>query len=265
MSQLRNIIIGVLFFILPLGFCYADPPPQSFQVSVSGTVLGTSVSFSGFSSPNAFITLQEDGNVAGTFLANSDGTFSYTLTAQQTGSHNYGLYVTDGQGRVTPTYGFVLTLYPMTETLVSDILLPTTIDVTTGQGGGAGQNVNLFGSAYENSQVTLFVHSNTFTETTTPGTDGNWSHILATYLNTGSHTAYAMLNMQNGLQSINSSTVNFNVSCGIADLNCDGRVNLTDFSILMYYWGTNNQIADINQDGIVDLSDFSIMMFYWTG
>jgi len=53
--------------------------------------------------------------------------------------------------------------------------------------------------------------------------------------------------------------------CAGADLNHDGRVNITDFSILLYYWGTNNACADQNHDGTVDLTDFSIMMFYWTG
>ncbi len=55
------------------------------------------------------------------------------------------------------------------------------------------------------------------------------------------------------------------VPCPEADLNHDGRVNLTDFSILLYYWGTDNTCADQNQNGNVELIDFSIMMYYWTG
>lgn len=56
-----------------------------------------------------------------------------------------------------------------------------------------------------------------------------------------------------------------------ADLNCDNKVNVYDFSILMSYWGTNGSGAtscrspDINQDGIVDIIDYSIMMSQWTG
>jgi hypothetical protein len=51
-----------------------------------------------------------------------------------------------------------------------------------------------------------------------------------------------------------------------ADLNCDGRVNITDFSILMYWWGkkTPGVRADINKDGIVNLVDLSIMLYWWT-
>jgi hypothetical protein len=52
------------------------------------------------------------------------------------------------------------------------------------------------------------------------------------------------------------------------DLNKDGKINIVDFSILMYFWNqTNpsNPCADINKDGIVNLTDFSIMLYWWTG
>ena len=56
-----------------------------------------------------------------------------------------------------------------------------------------------------------------------------------------------------------------------ADLNCDNKVNLADYAILMSFWekdpsGANScQSPDINQDGKVNLADFSIMMSLWTG
>jgi hypothetical protein len=49
------------------------------------------------------------------------------------------------------------------------------------------------------------------------------------------------------------------------DLNCDGAVNLVDFSILLFNWNSSAEVADINSDGTVSLPDFSIMLFYWTG
>ena len=60
-------------------------------------------------------------------------------------------------------------------------------------------------------------------------------------------------------------TVGGEAVCAEADLNGDGRVNITDFSILLYHWGTDNECADQNQNGVVDLIDFSVMMYYWTG
>ncbi|MBI3571906.1 hypothetical protein HY091_00005, partial [Candidatus Kaiserbacteria bacterium] len=52
------------------------------------------------------------------------------------------------------------------------------------------------------------------------------------------------------------------------DLNCDGGVNLTDFSILLFFWKATNPTnarADINHDGSVNVVDFSIMLYQWTG
>ena len=50
-----------------------------------------------------------------------------------------------------------------------------------------------------------------------------------------------------------------------ADLNGDGKVNLIDFSILLFHWGKLYAPADLNRDGTVDLPDFSILLFQWTG
>lgn len=54
-----------------------------------------------------------------------------------------------------------------------------------------------------------------------------------------------------------------------ADLNVDDKVNLTDFSVLMFNYARGdfpNKAADINDDRKPpDLVDFSIMMFHWTG
>ena len=51
-----------------------------------------------------------------------------------------------------------------------------------------------------------------------------------------------------------------------ADLNFDGKINIIDFSILLYFWKQTspaNQCADINFSGLVDVFDFSIMMYQW--
>ena len=52
----------------------------------------------------------------------------------------------------------------------------------------------------------------------------------------------------------------------IADLNCDGHVDLTDYTIMHYWYQKNNfpSKVDLNFDGKISLMDFSIMMYYWT-
>jgi len=52
-----------------------------------------------------------------------------------------------------------------------------------------------------------------------------------------------------------------------ADLNCDSRVNLVDFSIFMYYLARPFEISkfvDITKDEAVDLVDLSVMFSEWT-
>jgi hypothetical protein len=52
----------------------------------------------------------------------------------------------------------------------------------------------------------------------------------------------------------------------VGDLNNDNRVDLVDFSILLFNWGVpEDSIADLNKDGKVDLVDFSILLYWWTG
>jgi len=90
------------------------------------------------------------------------------------------------------------------------------------------------------------------------------------------HTAKALFQAAttdgNIIKSGFSRSVSFHVGkiggivpCPEADLNHDTRVNLTDFSILLFHWGADDVCADQNQNGTVDLIDFSIMMYYWTG
>ena len=68
-----------------------------------------------------------------------------------------------------------------------------------------------------------------------------------------------------------SQVVNFYVGTRDAqsprtgDVNGDGKVNLTDFSIMLFHWGGADDIADLNSDGQVNLTDLSIMLFNWTG
>lgn len=52
-----------------------------------------------------------------------------------------------------------------------------------------------------------------------------------------------------------------------ADPNEDGRVDLIDFSTLIFWFDKPNipSRIDCNGDGKADLIDFSIMAFYWTG
>ena len=53
----------------------------------------------------------------------------------------------------------------------------------------------------------------------------------------------------------------------LCDFNNDGRCNIVDFSILLYYMNKPIAIAsryDLNSDEVIDIIDISILLFYWT-
>ena len=50
---------------------------------------------------------------------------------------------------------------------------------------------------------------------------------------------------------------------GTADLNEDGKVNLTDFSIMLSYWDSDKSCPDLNNDGSVNFSDLIILLQNW--
>ena len=52
------------------------------------------------------------------------------------------------------------------------------------------------------------------------------------------------------------------ITC-LGDYNSDGWVDLTDFSIMLFYWNKNNAAHDLSGDGKVNLTDFSILLFHW--
>jgi hypothetical protein len=123
----------------------------------------------------------------------------------------------------------------------------------------------------------VHIHSeNQFVEKIKSRETGEWTLTFdTTPLEEEFHTAKALFQLVsegNVISSGFSKSVSFHVgkiggeaACPEADLNKDDSVNLTDFSMLLYNWGTDDPCADQNQNGTVDLIDFSIMMYYWTG
>jgi hypothetical protein len=111
--------------------------------------------------------------------------------------------------------------------------------------------------------------------TTTAAGNGSWTLTLQTTgLSQGTYELVAQGKMPNGLVESDKSarkTIGIGVkvaddTClGRGDLNCDGVVNLVDFSILLFNWNSTSAVADINGDGTVALPDFSIMLYNWTG
>jgi hypothetical protein len=243
--------------------------------------------FQGISYPSSVLTIRQDDVILVQITTDAQARFNVQAIIQP-GTHTYNIYGADSQGLIGKESNFTLTLSEGTTTTISGIFLgPTiTIDQTS---IGPGETATVSGTTAPNSEVNVTLSQQGFGVAAGPqrtvvqiaGADSNgrWLKLYnADDFAVSPYTARAQATDPVD-QSVSefSKTVSFEVTgnippdeCtgkSIADLNCDGSVDLVDFSILMFYWESTNPAnprADINTDGTVNMIDFSIMMYYWS-
>ena len=250
---------------------------------VSATVVSqlAAITLSGYTSPGAFVTVLEGASVVSTGTSTGNGFFSFPLTGLNPGDHTFQVSSTDALSRTTSQSVVETFLLTSSVTTVSNLLLSPTLSLDK-TSITPGETLTISGLARPSSQVDIFTESPLSNYTVDTDSNGAYSLTLQSsdtqgYV-VGQHRVYTIVEDSNGNQSLVSPTVNFTVvsandtggnnpapTCNISqgDLNCDGKTNLTDFSILLFHWKTNHRVADINGDNIVNLLDFSIMMFYF--
>lgn len=289
-SRVKNWLIllsvVILLFFPVLGYGQAPPVEEGVSISVTieeevppppSTPPGapyippTKVVFEGRAYPDAILTLLKNDRVTATFSAESSGLFKKELTGIREGTYTFGIWAEDTEGRRSVTQSFTIDLVRRATTTISGIFIPPTISLAPTQ-IERGEKVNIFGQVFPKSQVNIFISPKEIVRETIASLQGKWALELDTgLLEEGEHNVRAKAFFGDGEQSPFSQTISFLVlfpKCKGADLNFDGKINLVDFSILLYFWHSispENRCVDINQDGMVNIVDFSIMMFVWTG
>jgi len=185
----------------------------------------------------------------------------------------------------------------------SEVNLPTQNNQNTNTGGGGGGGTSNKGPSGQDSQDTTTLEFNGIAE---PNSNiivfrnltpidvftvdssgifsfeligepvGTFSYSLSVQGKNGFAPAqtYQLQNSASGLIKISDIKLFFTnlISDVKGDINGDKRINITDFSIVAY-WFERPLDGDIlviektlfNGDGIIDLVDMSIMAYYWTG
>jgi hypothetical protein len=232
----------------------------------SGCLAFPTITFQGYGHPGNLVTFKDGATVIGTANVSDSGEFLETFTNQDTGYHSYSLRSQNpSTGRYTSLITFMADLTAGEERTYSDILFSPTIG-TSQSSYTQDDNIKTMGAAFPASTVFIYYASpDPLVEQVTATSTGSWSHTLAgETLGDGSHTTYCYVQTEDGLTSEMSPAVNFTVAVvGKGDYNDDSRVDLTDFSILLYSWGQHDPGRDLSGDGWVNLTDFSIMLFYW--
>ena len=235
----------------------------------------TKVILQGKTSPAAYLTSLKDGQVIANTQANSLGDFKVEISNMTAGVYTFGIWSEDKSGLRSITFSFTTNVASGTTTTISGIFIPPTISLSK-ESVRKGETLNILGYTAPQSEVEVHINSDDeLIEKVFSGTGGSWFYNLDTNrIEEGIHSTRAKASTTDGLLSTFSQTLLFGVGVGLpvgkgacpnADLNKDGRVNLIDFSILLFWWGKSNECADQNSDGIVNLIDFSIMLYYWTG
>lgn len=235
-----------------------------------------SVAISGIAYPGATIVILKDGRIATQTVADPGGMFNVLLSEVRASQYVIGVYAQDSAGRKSPPYSFPVILTDKVTVTIANIFLAPTIGVDKSV-VAQGEPIGIFGSSAPNTQVNIYVHSaQEFVEKVTANTAGAWyKQFDTTFLELGDHSTFSRAVLSEKVTNT-SITVPFIVgttsvpleTLGRSDLNNDSRVNITDFSMLLYYWQKTPPIGskvDIIKDGVVNSSDLSIMLYDWTG
>lgn len=240
----------------------------------------TTLSINGKAYPNTTVNILEDGDVIGTVRANTSGDFQFSTDADP-GAVTLGFWANDTSGTRSTTFNTTFDVTQGAVTTVSGIYIPPTIRLSATSIPRTGQ-ITVTGQTVPNVRVHVQVDNTKISDTVTADTAGRWTYVITgARAGEGTHTIKAKFELIEGVggttkrESSFSNVLSFGVGTGAvpvtgsSDLNTDGKVNLIDFSILIFWWGTaggnSNPPADINGNAKVGLEDFSILLFNWTG
>ncbi len=258
--------------------------PPSLPPSGGGLVSGPGVMsraiFSGWASPGATVLLLQDGLAAREVIVGTDATFVVETANLTPGRYTFGLGFEDQAHRRSRLVVFLIEVVAGRLTRLSSIVLPPTIEIDKVQ-VKAGEPLFVTGATAPGAAVQVILLSDGTvirTDETVALANGSYRYELDTAsLTTGVYRVEVTASF-GGITSRESLAIPFVVGevtilvppglgCrGPADFNCDGRVNLIDFSILIFWIAQSPpSTIDLSADGTINLTDVSILVYYWTG
>ncbi|MFA6475038.1 MAG: dockerin type I repeat-containing protein [Patescibacteria group bacterium] len=261
---------------------------QAIGVSLTATVTGsspeepiTTVIIEGFAYPTTNVSIRENGKIIAITPADSQGWFTVTINNINPGIYTFSVHGEDIKGRKGPDINVTVAISKGVTITISGIYLGPTIAITRNN-IFLDEITTILGTSVSDSRVNIFIKAENNQQTIfnkQANHNGFYSKsILGSTVGEGRYTTYSRVVASDGTISDPSKTLVFTVSneantstCANSldsDINCDGEVDLIDFSVLLYWWNQanpSNARADINGNGLVDVVDFSIMLYYWTG
>jgi hypothetical protein len=248
------------------------------------------IALDGWAYASSDVNIFQDGKIIKIIKANAKAEFNYLVTDLAEGTYTFGVSAKDSEERRSIINNYTFWLRAGTRSSVSGIFLAPTIEISK-KSVKAGESLSVFGQTIPSGLIEVWLYPQM--QTKTPDSmvkkkrqeaekSGKWKVAMPTdNLSSGTYRikARAFLTESSysdfgdiisctisGSGSVTTpSTGSGTTSCQRSDLNKDSKINIVDFSILMYNWGKTGPSGDINQDKKVNLTDFSMMMYCWTG
>lgn len=263
--------------ILDISAVVPSLTPPGGGGSGSHTNPQNSVTISGYTFPNAKLTLLRDGQIATTLIANNSGSFTIVVNGLNFGTYQFAVYAEDRDGITSSPYVVNVPVVSTQGYVYSGVVIPPTIQASP-TAVLAGQPVAVYGYAPPGSTVSVEVPGFYNFGSTIADNAGFYRYEVRAFLPPGDYFFRSKAQV-GSVSSLYSKPVVIQyylegqqppapspyATC--VDYNRDRRVNLIDFSILLFWFNKDNppRAIDCNADSHIDVKDFSILMYFWTG
>ena len=229
------------------------------------------VTFTGRAYPGARVSLfarvgGQDIPLERDIEVRADGTFTIDFSGALRGLESFGLAILDKDGKVAQIKTYTMDKITHATEGKNLYIAPTAGLVS--RTVTIGNNVGITGSAAPGSVVKAEVDGQPVDAQATVGSDGAYRLLINTQdLSYGGHIIRTKQIDKNGIESDWSPLKVFTVTRTLvtrADLNNNGGVDISDWSIFLTRFASTNEEekrqVDLNIDGKVDISDFSIFI-----
>lgn len=140
-----------------------------YAVTFSGDVPYTTLTFSGYTSPEGYVEITQSGNTIGTTTADTQGNFSYEISDLATsGEQTYEIFSQDVKNNKTSIEEENIDITAHQDNEISNITLSPTITLS---------GSTLSGYAYADSSITLYDHTAVYAQLSADNS-GYWQDIL---------------------------------------------------------------------------------------
>ncbi|MBI5731949.1 MAG: IPT/TIG domain-containing protein [Candidatus Magasanikbacteria bacterium] len=251
---------------------FAITPTAAPTAPTAPIVQKTVINFFGRAYPGAVITLlsktgSQETPVQQAKITSADGFFSMKIEGVFSGYYSYGLKVVDKDGRVAPVrfYDMDINIYSVNE---KEIFIPPTFGLAK-QTVFTGDEAVLLGYATPKNEVMVEVDGKSLENFAMADNSGFYRLAINTQnLSLGSHTVRVrQSDTYLGRMSDWSISSSFIISTSAkikADFNNDGKVNIIDWSIFLFRWGSRDQklraTVDLDGNGKINVIDLSIFL-----